>query len=317
MRKIVFLDQNKWIDLARAGANPHANEEHHEVFKNILRACKDQKIIIPLTFANIYETQKINDPLRRQRLANLQSMLSAGHVFQSGAYRRQVELKTFFDSKRRGHEVLNSQEWFLSSNFFDAFAKREQHELQSASASNYRDLVKLMAVNPSYALYCYMADLSDDARRYAVEKFSEGSQKLIANMSKRVRRVAIEPISMRRKVYRAICFMEFQDEINAAAAEHKLYQDSLFTDYGKLVREVLCQLPCFAVETEIALKIDMKIQSVTENHLRDLGNVCAAIPYADIAVFEKEFAGIIEQTQLNKKFKTEVFTDIIQFSKNL
>ncbi len=61
---VVYLDQNKWIELARAVKHPTDYPAQHALFVAIVREVDAGRLILPLTAANIYETHKINDPQR-------------------------------------------------------------------------------------------------------------------------------------------------------------------------------------------------------------------------------------------------------------
>ncbi len=47
---------------------------------------QEKRIIVPLSFTNIYETAKTNDPLRRTHLARVQSTISGGKVVEVITY---------------------------------------------------------------------------------------------------------------------------------------------------------------------------------------------------------------------------------------
>lgn len=82
---VLYLDQNKWIDLARCVKDPDGHPENYATLKMLVRKAKANELIVPLTFANIYETYKINDVARRIHLAWVQATLSQGTVFDDAA----------------------------------------------------------------------------------------------------------------------------------------------------------------------------------------------------------------------------------------
>jgi hypothetical protein len=78
---IVYLDQNKWIDLARAVKYPDKKPEMRALLEWLIEKLKAGRVVIPLTATNIFETHKINDVERRLNLAHVQATMSAGLVF--------------------------------------------------------------------------------------------------------------------------------------------------------------------------------------------------------------------------------------------
>ena len=118
--KIVYLDQNKWIDLARALKAPDEFPEHYVVLERLVAGAKAGELIVPVTQANIYETHKVFDRERRHDLAFTQATLSQGRVFRGRSKRVEVEAT---DVMRRafGLEPLPRKPgWFLSTVFFEA-----------------------------------------------------------------------------------------------------------------------------------------------------------------------------------------------------
>src|SRR5580704_5831258 len=79
--KVVYLDQNKWIDLARAVAAPADHPEDRTLLEFLCAKVEAGQIRLPLTASNLYETHKLNDPAQRFNLAHTQATLSKAEVF--------------------------------------------------------------------------------------------------------------------------------------------------------------------------------------------------------------------------------------------
>jgi hypothetical protein len=79
--QIVYLDQNKWIDLSRAVKYPADYPEQRTVLEVSVEEAKAGRIAVPLTLTNIYETRKINDPERGRGLAYVQATFEPGSGF--------------------------------------------------------------------------------------------------------------------------------------------------------------------------------------------------------------------------------------------
>jgi hypothetical protein len=74
--KLLCLDQNKWIDLARS----HYGRENGTPFRDALDAVRqgiaNGKLVVPVAGANLYEAAEHPDPSRRERLARFMVDLS-------------------------------------------------------------------------------------------------------------------------------------------------------------------------------------------------------------------------------------------------
>ena len=90
--KILYLDQNKWIELARAAKSPSAFPAEYDVLTVLIAEASAGRLVIPLTSTNLYETHKIHNRERREHLAWVQSSLSQGIVFRGRHKRLEVEV---------------------------------------------------------------------------------------------------------------------------------------------------------------------------------------------------------------------------------
>jgi hypothetical protein len=75
----IYLDQNKFIELARIFYGKNSSEESEELLNKIVNAVNESEIIVPLSGIHIYETLKSVDKGRRKRLSTFMYHLSKGH----------------------------------------------------------------------------------------------------------------------------------------------------------------------------------------------------------------------------------------------
>jgi len=307
--KILFLDQNKWIELAKAKFGSGAIAEKNELFSRLESYVRDGKLIIPLTAANIYETQKRNDPASRKNLAYCQAHLSNGWVFRCGSMQRQLQLRKFFSELTNTVFENRDLQYPLSPFFLDAFAEREKIEDEGAA---YNVVLELSKLNPRRAIYGFLAEIPDDARATAVQKYSESSSKLIEEINARIIRLKSENFSTKRRAYQALLAYDFQSLILSEAATFGLGWESFAADNGRLLKRTIEELSYFQIETELSLKLDGRGKGINENHLRDMQNVLVALPNCDWLVLEKEFSSLIQQCGLDKIYRAKVTTKLTE-----
>jgi hypothetical protein len=92
---VVYLDQNKWIELARAAKYPAEHPELRALLTTVEERVGSGKLVVPLTATNIFETHKVNDASRRRDLAFVQAGLSRGRVFRGRYKRLDAEIAAF------------------------------------------------------------------------------------------------------------------------------------------------------------------------------------------------------------------------------
>ncbi len=306
--KIIYLDQNQWIRLAKAQANPETDARATLIGARLENALKNNSVCLPLTAANIYETFKINDPVRRENLAFLQSGLSQGMVFVGRRERLTREIANFTREVCGLSPLLErSRNWFLSDLFFEAFASRSDKRIPLNVSEN---LINLIRTNPGLFLFNYWMEASSSERMLAVQNWSQGSEELRLRLEKRRANLKNESINLRRRAYSATMLIDEIEVVLEIARDYGARWENT-SDLGeknakKLVRDV----PIFYVERELALRIEEQPRPLHENDFRDMATFCAVLPYADVVIAEKQFVNLSTQASLDKKYNTLVSTKL-------
>src|ERR1700745_1305028 len=81
--KKIYLDQNKWIQLARVYHGKELDTELQQLLQYLLEATVNGSIVLPLSGIHYMETARIRDPGRRARLGHVMWELSRGATFAS------------------------------------------------------------------------------------------------------------------------------------------------------------------------------------------------------------------------------------------
>jgi hypothetical protein len=78
--KCLYLDQNKWIDLARAHYGRPEGKPFQDALRNIRSAVESGKLVVPFSWINVVEAIAPMDPGRRERLARFIVELTGNHT---------------------------------------------------------------------------------------------------------------------------------------------------------------------------------------------------------------------------------------------
>lgn len=81
--KVVYLDQNKWIDVARAFHGKAVDTDLKAAFADIRRFSQREAAVFPLSWVHYLETAKNKNHERRKRLGTAMWELSRGHTMAS------------------------------------------------------------------------------------------------------------------------------------------------------------------------------------------------------------------------------------------
>ncbi len=162
---IVYLDQNKWIELARVHAGAVTSGPIAELYQELAAAVISKKVIFPLSASHVLETSKQNDPARRSHLAETQAKLSRGFAYRSRAGRLEVEVRMAL------HRVFNisppesDRFWVLAPSFLEAFEPLDSSIAPAASLDWLRRTSAHMGPDSLYVEY--MKNQDDATRRTA------------------------------------------------------------------------------------------------------------------------------------------------------
>lgn len=304
---IVYLDQNKWIDLARAATAPAEHPDLRRVLEAVCEKAAQGRVRFPLTWANTIETHKVNRVEQRLHLAYTQVTLSEAWVYRGRTRRLEVEIARVL-SKVYGLAWSEPEPgWFLSNLFFEAATDADDPNL---GLENYPKAKAWMAANPKDALFGYLMETPEAVRKEAIRRFTEGCDALRVRIEARRAQHKAEPISMRRRIYSAIVALETQDQIIATVDRLGIDWKGLADKGGSALRAVIRETPALHIEREISLRLEAQDRAIELNDLRDMQAFCAVLPYADIVIAEQQFTSLARQAGLPTHYGVHLETDI-------
>lgn len=310
MTQVVFIDQNGWVALARGAWDKDDFPKEHEALRKIVEAIQSGSIIAPLTFANIYETAKINDPIRRANIARTQASVSAGIVFRG---RRRIFAETLAAYIARRYSIPRpapAKHWFLSDLWFEAASDYSPEVYGFDISERALDFIRH---DPPRALFDYLLFSDEEVRLESVRQFSADSSELITRMEARRAIVAGESLAMRKRVYGARLIIDELDFILATGKNLGLTWLTVRDLGSSVVRGIAAEVPILNVERELVVRLEDQRRDVNENDLRDMASFTVALPLADIVIAEKQFVNLARQSGFDRTLGTNLMTSIFDF----
>jgi hypothetical protein len=119
--QILFIDQNKWVDLARAASGKLEGAEYVDIYRALSAAVDSERVILPLTISHIIETAKRNDKESRLTVARVQTKLSKGLVYRSRKARLLVEMRNSLHTIFSEPAIELPENWAIVPGFMQAF----------------------------------------------------------------------------------------------------------------------------------------------------------------------------------------------------
>jgi hypothetical protein len=293
--RLIYLDQNKWIELARA-VNGKADSRLLQVLE-ILRESKRLGLNrFPLSLAHFIETNKRQDADSRSRLGSLMWELSDNWTLAGPSAILQWELDRALSLalKRR----INVRPFSLlgkgvvhASDHLEAGVKLDpEHVLPENIRLSFEKIADAL-LNKSLLTGITPCgeppprpDLTGPARR-----FSEGLIKA------RERLANAGPDLQRRAAY-AQALVDIIHDIKRALVFHGIDEGELFQLGMEGLTKFVDAMPSIRIETHLRLQWIRNRQLRTKlTDLNDWGYVAPAAAYCDVVVTEKQLANLLNR----------------------
>ncbi|MFB7881873.1 hypothetical protein [Brevundimonas diminuta] len=312
--KLLYLDQNAWIALARGAWDKAAYPEQHAALVRVIGGIQSGRIMTPLSFTNIYETAKINNPDRRAHLAGVQSSMSGGRVFRG---RRRILEKTLTDFLAAQFEIdvpKPTDAWFLSDLWFEAAADYAPTtfglDISDRLLAHFRE-------DPGHALFSFLTDGEEAVRIEGVRRYTADSENLLRKLRENRALIAEVPFALRRRVYSARLLITELNFILATGRRLGLPWSDVTHLGASLSKSLINDIPVLHAERELSLRLEWQGREPGENDLRDMAAFTTILPLADIFIAEKAFVNLSRQAGLGKKYGTTLLTNVSDLTEEM
>ncbi|WP_348696617.1 hypothetical protein [Duganella fentianensis] len=305
---VLFLDQNKWIDLARVHAGKTTSGPHLLVYQELLDAVRAEELIAPLTVSHILETSKRNDPESRKKVVEVQALLSKGFAFRSRKARLLIEMRNAL-SKAFGESTEQlPANWTVVPGFMQAFEMFDALVASPEDAAVSRFLNHHVDLQTQYV--DYMMNQDDGRRRAAHATFANDSKQLISQIEARRKVMDGSTIDLRWRAYAARLFVDHQSLITHMLNVVGHTVDEMKELGGEAIVKFIQDVPTLNVEAELAVRLELKTGPLKVNDIQDMHSFCTAIPYASRIVAERGFISLARQAKLDNRYNVSLSTDV-------
>lgn len=165
--QIIYLDRNKWIELARVQSGQAHSSVLRESYGRLSKAVDRGDALCPLSAAHIIETSKRNEPVSRGRLALVQARLSRGFVYRSRRGRLDVELRQAIHRLFGEPAPDLTPNWVIAPGFLQAFDSMDELAAPEVEIERVRRLTRRF--DPAELYVDFMVNQDDARRRRAHE----------------------------------------------------------------------------------------------------------------------------------------------------
>jgi hypothetical protein len=293
---LVYLDLNKWIDLAHAESGTARGKDYEPALKAAERLVSEGQAIFPLSSAHFFEVAKIGNDNQRRTLARLMVRLSLGNFLLPASALIGPELRRVI-GVRFQRAVVDTPTLALTRSIQKSFVSED--ELSTSEQFNDLMLDSPFVLEELLATARTSPKFLDRWKRFA-EGHEEG-RALRWDASKAVR----------KRAYCALVTMGIQDRLALALAEFNLTMGILETLGQNGCVALLEAVPFLDIEINLHVeRNEHRDRPIAPNDEIDLGFLSMAVPYCHVVITEKFWTNLIHRLKLDQKYDTFVSSDL-------
>jgi hypothetical protein len=317
----IYLDQNKWIDLARAESGHPLGAPFVEALRVFTRAVEESAARFPLSAAHYFETGKQRDTSRRAAVAATMSRLAGTvriappHVIVPGEIRRALaemfglpEVDTGMQLFGQGaaHAMGAPSLRYVAPTAFEGaeLPGDLQAQLQRLVTPAYEEAL-LASTVPEGIADSHRIKFSD-LKSLTDDRFVAGQEE-VGRVLQEMGRGRLDDVML------ATAIADIIDPLLAAAHELGVtFDDILDVGMGPLVE----RMPSRWVEMMLRRQRQANPQKLWHgNDLNDVTALAIAVPYCDFVVTEKSWSAMLNAAKVPDRFGTHVTStldDVVQ-----
>ncbi|MCD4678998.1 MAG: hypothetical protein K8S00_01295 [Bacteroidales bacterium] len=312
MSKIIYLDQNKWIDIARAFYGREDGEKYHPVLEKLQEKVNLGDIIVPISAVHIIETARNGHKDRRERLANFIAELSKSYGILPYISVRQQEIENSILLKLGKTPKHNIGEIAINRGVAHMLGMELPKNVFSADYEKF-----LIKVNQLEKFVATM--MIDFISRELVNELKQEDIDSIVDYEKS-RQLKNEELSKEMRLRVAIMEMAYDrlfpviiEQLKKMGIDPKPFADS-FKDIEDW-KGFFFSMPTMDIWINLhVLRDSDKGKAVHRNDTNDMAFLSIAVPYCDIVVTEKYWAHHLISNGYDKKYNTTILTDLTELT---
>ncbi|MBM2819596.1 MAG: hypothetical protein HW410_1278 [Nitrosarchaeum sp.] len=315
MIKRVYLDTNHWIKLAQIASGKENDHEYKKTFEKIKSLSDSEKIIFPISASHVHELTRHSNQQKREEIIDLLVDISKGWFLQPVDlfFGKEIENTIMHRLKRNSlhnihNEILKKGLSYFCGMNFDKFIKTKNPPLEwmDVIRTSFKDFNENLEVIKRNLKDPKIVEISIDALSVnhklilLLEKNRENKRKMDKDVRKRFSEASI----MIDCVVPHMAEFLYTNQIPA--------EDVFSLQTVEEMRSFMDDMPALNVFFRLTYARDevSPQRKIQPSDIWDLNHFAGAIPYCDVLVTEKMFAGLSKQNNLDKKYNCIILTDL-------
>jgi len=316
MIKRVYLDTNHWIKLAQIANGKENDPEYKKIYEKIRQLSDSGTVIFPISMASVHEFASHSDQKKREEMIDLLVDISKGWFLQPVTlfFEKEIENAIMHRIKKDylydiNQEIVQKGLSYFAGLDFEQFMKNKNpppefmDKLRSSFKEFNEDLetIRMNLKDPK------IVKISLDALQANQELI------LILEKNRKKRRELDKSLRKRFSEASSICDLVVPHMSRFVLSNNIPPKDVLDSSQNlDVIRAFVEDMPALNVFCKLAYARDevSPERPIRTNDHWDLVHFSGAIPYCDVLVTEKMFAGLSKQLKLDEKYNCIILTNL-------
>jgi hypothetical protein len=322
--KRIYLDQNKWIDLASAAMGAEKGQRYRDVLTLIAAGVERGYVSCPLSAIHYVETSKRRPYSARLNLAKTMAALSRFGsiavltVLLPPEIDRALQRAFGRPLTARHAPIFGEGVGFAMNQSFRKFRVPEDMPVDSEYRRMFNELASWQT---EWVMLAGLPEgVSSDEQRFdQMQRAVDESLAAEQERGRQARKAARMHVGERSKThFKGMALMGWHDELEEALVRAGLTWSSLKELGNEGLSDFLEDIPIIHVSAELQRQREAaNVKPWTSNDLNDIFFLMVALVYCDIVVTEKQWVDLARRAGLDAKYNTLLVSDLTDLAVHL
>ncbi|NVM54050.1 MAG: hypothetical protein HWN66_10155 [Candidatus Helarchaeota archaeon] len=311
--KLLYLDQNMWIYLARIYYKVDTNSVRSRILNKIIELVESNKLIVPINLSNVQETLKRRDSGSRERLAEFMIKISKGYTFIPYVFLLDIEIRNLFKCKINFPET-DIRKYAIGkgiSFLLGGVPRMKTDKIDSTLLEKINKEARKHFDSPEFLLQCML----EPENNIWTSEFTGEIDEMQQNIEKS-RKEALK-VKDRTRRYKFQVARHWIDSINhrivKISSELNIPWNTIIppSPSADQIVEIFHELPISYTNFCLYNGRNRQIHRPIEiNDFLDIGSLSFAIPHCDFVVAERFFISIAQNAHLDELYNTVLLSNL-------
>jgi hypothetical protein len=307
MSKFIYLDQNKWIDLARSLKGK--DSKFDKVRELIEEKVKNDEWIFPISIIHIIETSSRLDDRTRNDLVDTFEMFYNNYSILPYIYCEMFEIDNILKNLMK-LETIDLNEVVIQNNSLNSVGLKQNPKYDSYFSETIKNNLNIIEKISFINILRKKIDINElnEIEKDNLE-YKSGLETIRDKINKYPKQYAYQ-------IFLVESFFErFSKSLVLFANKHNLKKEAYDTlinfNDQKCVLGFLESCSSFHAKTSLIYSISKdQYRDIDKNDFKDIAALSTALPYCDVVVTEKLWWHHVKSQKLDEKYNSIIFRDL-------